>query len=368
MYLLLGVVGYAFVILVLASSAHFGARVAARALGASPFRWFAADDSARNLAVRALSSLAALLAVMVALFVAYLSAGENVATLNVEVMPGPAQQAGIQSGDRILKVDGRPVATFDALRNEVARRAGEREIVLERQGRELTLRVTPKDGRIGVMPSYVRHSMPISTALARAVKAPWSLLGAYLERAFHSQGRSELMGPVGIVKSVSSQGSAGSTMLMVAMLAAVYWPLVMGVHVFDWLSGVLFRATHRWASGADATAAILARYHQALWIGLITALAYAALIVLQSTSFGDGAVIGLLLLAPAGMACVLLAALTLAQRSGAQLGLTALLGSVFIPCAALPIAIWALFWLRAELKRRGFEVRGLVANPRAVQL
>jgi regulator of sigma E protease len=56
----------------------------------------------------------------------------------------PAQAAGIQVGDRILSVDGRDVATWDALSMEVLPRAGrELAIVVARGDGRLNVRVTP---------------------------------------------------------------------------------------------------------------------------------------------------------------------------------------------------------------------------------
>jgi regulator of sigma E protease len=55
-----------------------------------------------------------------------------------------AERAGIQPGDRILSVDGRPILTFPDLQREVAQSEGRPlEIVLERDGVEQTITAAP---------------------------------------------------------------------------------------------------------------------------------------------------------------------------------------------------------------------------------
>lgn len=60
----------------------------------------------------------------------------------------PAQLAGIHPGDHFLSVNGRPVTDVNALVAEVNRSAGRPlQVTVERGGRQLTLTVTPVDGR-----------------------------------------------------------------------------------------------------------------------------------------------------------------------------------------------------------------------------
>jgi len=70
----------------------------------------------------------------------------------------PAQQAGIQPGDRILSVDGRAVPTWDDFATVVGTYTDRRiPIVVQRGGQQLTKDVTPQGaefqiGEIGVLP------------------------------------------------------------------------------------------------------------------------------------------------------------------------------------------------------------------------
>jgi hypothetical protein len=362
MYLILGVVGYVLVFALLAFAAHLGAVGAARVLGLAPFRWFEAEAGARSALVRIASSLVTLVAAMVAIFFASLWAGESVASLEVTVAPGPAQEAGIRSGDRVLTLDGRELRSFDALRAEVRSRDGARQIEVERGGQRLRFEVVPRDGRIGVSARNEQRPMAVRAALARAVEMPWRILGQLVRPIFQPEARVELTGPVAIVRSVSAQSSTGSSVLMLATLAAFFWPTVIGVHLFDALTGWLFRATHSFSPPLPADTLRLARFHQTLCVSLLVLAVYLLLALLQKlTSFGDAALLGVLVLAPAALGGILLAAITLSLRSGRVLGVLALLAGLAIPCLAFGVVIWALSWLRKELRRRGLELRGIVA-------
>jgi regulator of sigma E protease len=69
----------------------------------------------------------------------------------------PAGQAGLQPGDRIVRINGRDVPTWEAVNNLVLPRAGkELAIVIERQGQRQEFRVVPQAqgryeiGRLGI--------------------------------------------------------------------------------------------------------------------------------------------------------------------------------------------------------------------------
>lgn len=82
------------------------------------------------------------------------------AVLGDIISDGPADRAGLQSGDRIIAVAGTPVETWNDWVAIIQERAGEEtELLLERDGREQSLTVTPQAdtdsggatiGRVGV--------------------------------------------------------------------------------------------------------------------------------------------------------------------------------------------------------------------------
>jgi len=96
---------------------------------------------------------------------------------------GPAEAAGLQSGDRVEAIGGKPVATWQELRDEIAGSGGAAlELTLRREGKPLRIAVTPKlmmrknifgedvsSSMIGVAPSG--ESVVISLNVFEAVGA-----------------------------------------------------------------------------------------------------------------------------------------------------------------------------------------------------
>jgi len=73
---------------------------------------------------------------------------------------GPADQAGLQIGDRVVAVAGRPVPDWNALGNEVLPKANQEvPLVVDRGGQPITVKVTPigvgrfEIGTIGIAPA-----------------------------------------------------------------------------------------------------------------------------------------------------------------------------------------------------------------------
>ncbi|MHB1534277.1 MAG: M50 family metallopeptidase [Acidimicrobiales bacterium] len=76
----------------------------------------------------------------------------------------PAQQAGFHLGDRILAVDGRHFATFQALGAFISSHAGQRlDVTVERNGRTIHLYPTPVDrSKVGVAGPAGKQMAPAS--------------------------------------------------------------------------------------------------------------------------------------------------------------------------------------------------------------
>jgi regulator of sigma E protease len=127
----------------------------------------------------------------------------------------PAQKAGIRAGDRIVRIDGKPVTAFDQLYGLVGKSGGKPlAIDLMRQGHPLTLAVTPQrlhlaDGlgnsdrlMLGVGPATTPYT-PVQ-AIGAACQRTWDIVRLSLtgigQLIMGRAGLDQLQGPVGIAQ------------------------------------------------------------------------------------------------------------------------------------------------------------------------
>ena len=147
----------------------------------------------------------------------------NVMVTNV-VPDSPAQAAGMQSGDIILRASGREVETRGDLKRMITLSAGsEMEWMIERSGRQELIRVTPRtnppkgQGETGITIDLVNERKermwdPPWTAAYRSVTETWDLL-VLLKREVSGwiggDKSPQLSGPIGIAQitgEITQQG------------------------------------------------------------------------------------------------------------------------------------------------------------------
>ncbi len=137
----------------------------------------------------------------------------------------PAAAAGLQTGDRILSVDGRQVDSWQDITRLIGASAEPRTVTAERDGKELRFTVTPEeseDGRyiIGIT-SAVSHSPLI--AVKNGAGATWDMTvlmyDALKQLVTGDASTDDIAGPVGIVSMVSETTSYG--MIYFAYLLAL---------------------------------------------------------------------------------------------------------------------------------------------------
>lgn len=147
-----------------------------------------------------------------------------------EVLPGyPAQIAGIQAGDEVILLDGKPVDSWESLTKAVPTDAT-REFTVRviRQGQQVVLTMTTKEsenGRriIGILPDTQR-SIPRSTLAAFSSTRDVTygivdFLGQLVKGKASGDG---LVGPVGIVSVVGEASKNGlADLLSVAAIISV---------------------------------------------------------------------------------------------------------------------------------------------------
>jgi len=145
------------------------------------------------------------------------------------VSPGlPAEQAGLRPGDRVVSIDGRPVATWEELSGIVLASQGRTlHVVVERDGQQLPLEVTPtlhvgrtmfgeeteSVYRIGIEASHEWSRVGPVQAVGMAAQQTWTASYVVLKGlALMLQGRvplSELGGPIAIARAAGQQAQEG---------------------------------------------------------------------------------------------------------------------------------------------------------------
>jgi regulator of sigma E protease len=152
-----------------------------------------------------------------------------------------AAAAGLQVGDHILAVDGREIASFDALRRLVVDSPGQPlRLTLERQQQVLDITVTPRTieredafgkthrtGQLGIV-STEQKIIPLGVpqALMAAVTHTWQLTGDTLKAlgdiVTGTRSVKELGGPVQIAQisgQVAEQDSIAPFIMLLALLS-----------------------------------------------------------------------------------------------------------------------------------------------------
>jgi regulator of sigma E protease len=122
----------------------------------------------------------------------------------------PAAAAGLREGDRVVAVNGRPAATFDAVSRLIRGSRGTPiTVTVRRDGQTLTLgprkTVRVHDRWIwGFVPTAKLISYSVRTSIGKAVHECWAVVsatGTGFAGIFHAKDRSQISGPVGIVRT-----------------------------------------------------------------------------------------------------------------------------------------------------------------------
>jgi regulator of sigma E protease len=171
----------------------------------------------------------------VLIFFGLLIGGKEVpdeASMRVVVESGPAQTAGVATGDRILEVNGVAVHNWDELRKAISAHPGDTvDLSIERDGQTLHKSVVPghrgdkDEGLIHVrMPTHV-EPVGIGEAAQMSVIAPPVFVYENVRaigRVLAGKDKLQVSGPVGIVKETAKQARTGPGVLLqfLGMLSA----------------------------------------------------------------------------------------------------------------------------------------------------
>jgi regulator of sigma E protease len=235
--------------------------------GTAPDAYWRAPTSKR-IAVVAAGPLANILIAFVLLFGVFAVSGgpSSHPTNEVAAVVGgsPAAAAHLQVGDRIVAVDGVPARTFAGISHRIRESQG-RPITLtvQRDGRRVTVGPRPttlENGRwiFGFEPTAGIVKYTLGEAASTAGTDLWHVVtgtGAGIASLFSSHGRSNLSGPVGVVRVSHSELQAGLTWYLeilayVSMSLALLnllplLPLDGGHILFSLIEGIRRRALAR---------------------------------------------------------------------------------------------------------------------------
>lgn len=138
------------------------------------------------------------------------------------VMPGSqAEKLGLREGDRVVRVEGRPISHYLEI-ELAAKRRGPIELEVERDGRVFAVKITPEldeNGevkelgglRFGVEVTMRRYdpARAVWMGMVDSVKAIYKTLVVFKKMLFHELSPRYLAGPLGIVQVTVSVFRAG---------------------------------------------------------------------------------------------------------------------------------------------------------------
>jgi regulator of sigma E protease len=178
----------------------------------------------KRVSVIAAGPLANVLIAFLILFVVFAVSGGPSSRATAEVAAvekgTPAAVAGLQAGDHVVAVDGRPTGTFAAVSSRIRASKGHPvTLTVQRNGRRVTIgprRTILRQGRwiFGFEPAVQRVHYTTGRAAGTAGSDLWGVVSgtaAGMSSLFSSHGRSDLSGPVGIVRTSHDELQVGFT-------------------------------------------------------------------------------------------------------------------------------------------------------------
>lgn len=170
-----------------------------------------------------------LLALITLFFLGLVVGSPRTSTIIPSVVPGsPADLGGMVKNDQIIKIDGNSIKTLEDIQLYLTIAKGETEIVVLREGKEITLKMTPLTEEEAEKVGYtfgMEFDNEIEYGFFKAVKYSFTKFGALVRQMFNTfkglftGGISvrELSGPVGIYSAVDQMKSSGIMNLIYLM-------------------------------------------------------------------------------------------------------------------------------------------------------
>jgi regulator of sigma E protease len=203
-------------------------------------RSFSAQSVSRRTAIVAAGPIMNLVFALVAYVVLAAAYGLEVPStdpiVGIVSDPSPAREAGLETGDRVLAIDGDPVETWEGLSERVRASDGRTlALTFERDGASRTIDVTPElretqtlfgeEQRvylIGVGLAYDHHEVGLGGALLAGIErtavTSWMVTKGFVLMFVGRVPLRELGGPIAIAQAAGEQARAGLEPFL-AMLA-----------------------------------------------------------------------------------------------------------------------------------------------------
>ncbi len=179
-------------------------------------------------AAGSLMNFALAIILLFCIFFFFIGVTDQDSTLVGNVIPDmPASEAGLQSGDEIISIDGIEVAKWQEIITLIENRGGRSlDLLFSRDGQRMTVALTPVERDygeftrhlIGIEPRIVRYSVTGSLSMSFGYL---HLIGMALYQTVIGEIPLDVMGPVGIVDTVGQAASVGfvEVMLLTALIS-----------------------------------------------------------------------------------------------------------------------------------------------------
>jgi hypothetical protein len=153
---------------------------------------------------------------------------------------GPADEAGLRDGDRVVSVNGTPTPNWDELRRQVkAHPLEEIQVEVDRAGSRRVITATPgEEGRIGVAPPQEPVVCGLGDCIAEWLLGPARFIKAYLGElvdTLERRGPVVLEGPIATIRHAGPL-STPQVILFAGYVSASYlWiPVLWGLALLPW--------------------------------------------------------------------------------------------------------------------------------------
>lgn len=177
---------------------------------------FSAKKPWQRFSVLVAGPLMNFLLAVILFFAVYMMIGFPVNVVK-EVLPGyPAQVAGIQAGDEVISIDGKPVDSWESLTKAIPEdTTSSFEVIVVRQGQQKVLEMTTKqaeDGRriIGILHETRRDPAESAKAAITSTRDVATGIVDFLGQLIRGKASGDgVVGPVGIIGVVGEASRSG---------------------------------------------------------------------------------------------------------------------------------------------------------------